>query len=60
MEYISRDDALDTIGEIIDEMDRARKEQRTVSGQEVAVRCFRELSKLPTKHIMTKEGPHER
>lgn len=60
MEYISRDDALDKIGDIIDEMDRALREQRTVTGQEAAIRCFREISKIPTKHVPTKEGPYER
>lgn len=60
MEYISRDDALDKIGDILDEVDRALREQRPVDGQEVVIRCFREISKLPTKHVPTKEGLHER
>lgn len=60
MEYINRDDALDKIGDILDEVDRALREQRPVNGQEIAIRCFREIAKLPTKHVPTREGLHER
>jgi hypothetical protein len=60
MEYISRDDALDKIGDILDEVDRALREQHPVNGQEVAIRCFREISKLPTKHVPNMEGTYER